>query len=447
MRPISLTLILLLGCGGTDKGTTAQCDTTPDGSIGAPTRSALGLPTGPDRGPRCARTLWRARVAAFCRGATPPMLTSLATSGSCSPDESIPTTRRSARASRSPATRPAIGAATSRRSTRAPCCSRTPTSNGTPTRCTRCRVLRAASRWSARRERSRRGQRAAVRPRAVQPGVRKRAAATTPICSRRRTNRAGPAISVYDDKTIGNTRSTACSAPGRRTTQKTDPAHAGATNPWTPWCYEERPENTRWSSTTSRAHRRDYAGHPVEFDPAVAAVPMEFLVENNGFKQQRTCSRPTIHDESPRPARARRGRALRETSSPGKPSRCRTSAARRPIPARRRRDPGVLAVRNGQMAPGVMPTFVTSSSTARSPTFVCAGAGLDGHGILVQCVSTAQRDARQTISRARFDVEQLGQIARREGRGDPARSARSLAADVAGRGVGDLGHRDCRWSS
>ena len=224
---------------------------------------------------------------------------------------------------------------------------------------------------------------------------------------------------VYDDDTIKNTTidCLACHQPGGPNTKKILRMQELA-NPWAHWFYPERPETLAIIQDFMAAHGSEaYAGIPMPLVMPSRPANLTNLATNNGFGTQ-----PNVYDTTQIRnelaasgssstwamlyANAVAGTAIpvpyyANTSDPTK-----MSAA---IAAYQQTVAGTLP--RDQM-PDITDTFLDAALPDMS---VRPAPGLDGRGILTHMCRTCHNSSLdQTLTRAQFDIDTLGQMSRAE---------------------------------
>jgi hypothetical protein len=225
--------------------------------------------------------------------------------------------------------------------------------------------------------------------------------------------------SLYDDQAIANTTLDClnCHQPQGPGTKKILRMQELA-SPWEHWFYPEQPDTLQIFQAFQAAHpSEDYAGIPFQNLFTTRPEWMMQLLENNGFSRQPNAfDTSTIDDElatsgtSPTWNRIY-GKALAGLEIPvpyyGNPAdRTKLQAM---IEAYRQ-------TMDGTLPPAQMPDVSdTMMDSALSDLSIRPKPGLDGRGILVQmCQMCHNSRLDQTLSRARFNVQQLDQLPRIE---------------------------------
>lgn len=227
--------------------------------------------------------------------------------------------------------------------------------------------------------------------------------------------------SIYDDATIGNTTLDCLNchqANGTATTKILRMQELA--NPWEHWFYVERTANKNTMLDFHAAHgsnAQEYAGIPTDTIDFSRPLALQRIVENNGFKQQ-----PNIFDTNT---------ISNEMTSSGSSSTWGSmyakSVAGTEIPTPYftvPQDPAKIAsmiqayqntvagmLPRDQM-PDIRDTLLDSALAGMS---IRPKPGLDGKGILVHmCTMCHNSRLDQTLSRARFNVDNLAQMTRAE---------------------------------
>lgn len=226
--------------------------------------------------------------------------------------------------------------------------------------------------------------------------------------------------SIYDDATIGNTTLDCmnCHQPGGPTTRKILRMQELA-NPWGHWFYPERPATLALMTDFHAAHpiTEDYAGIPIANIDASRPFALERIVENNGFKQQpNVFDTLTINNEMVASGQsatwnAMYAKAVAGTEIPVPYFAVPQDSAKIATMIQAYKDTLAGTVPRDQM-PDIRDTVLDSALPDMS---IRPKAGLDGKGIAVHmCTMCHNSRLDQTISRARFDIDNLAQMTRAE---------------------------------
>jgi hypothetical protein len=224
---------------------------------------------------------------------------------------------------------------------------------------------------------------------------------------------------LYDDQTIANTTLDCLNChqpngPGTRRILRMQELQ----NPWAHWFYPERPDTLQIVQDFQAAHGSEsYAGVPASLVMGTRPAALTQLLVNNGFGTQPNVFDTTkINGELATTGTSATWAQLYARAVAGleipvpyvnNPFDRTTLQAR--IAAYQQTMAGALA--RDQMA-DASDTFLAS---ALSDMSIRPRAGLDGHGILVHmCQMCHNARLDPTLSRARFNVEQLGQLSRAE---------------------------------
>jgi hypothetical protein len=224
---------------------------------------------------------------------------------------------------------------------------------------------------------------------------------------------------IYDDATIANTTLDClnCHQPGGPTTKKILRMQE-LINPWGHWFYPERPATLAIVQAFQTAHpNENYAGIPYQNVYGSRPFVLMQLAQNNGFASQPNAfDTLTINNELAASGTSATWQALYANAVAGKdiPPPYFTNAY----------DPTKLQAATtayqqtvaGALPPAQMPdvrdVFLDSALADMS---IRPKAGLDGAGILVHmCQMCHNSKLDQTLSRARFNVENLAQMSRAE---------------------------------
>jgi hypothetical protein len=224
---------------------------------------------------------------------------------------------------------------------------------------------------------------------------------------------------LYDDQAIANTTIDClnCHQPAGPSTKKILRMQELA-NPWAHWFYPERPETLEIVQAFQSAHGSEsYAGVPAANVMPTRPAALTQLVQNNGFASQ-----PNVFDTLAINAERTASGAsatwaqlyARAVAGLEIPVPYYTNAFDRPrlqamITAYQQTVAGALP--RDQM-PDVSDTL---AATTLADLSIRPRAGLDGRGIMVHmCQMCHNSRLDQTLSRARFNVEQLAQLSRGE---------------------------------
>jgi hypothetical protein len=224
---------------------------------------------------------------------------------------------------------------------------------------------------------------------------------------------------LYDDAAIANTTldCLACHQAAGPTTKKILRMQE-LQNPWGHWFYPERPQTLQIVQAFQAAHGTEsYAGIPAQNVMATRPAGLMQLLQNNGFATQPNAfDTLQINNEIAASGASSTWAQLYAKS---------VSGAEIPVPyytnpydaaklqamtaAYQQTMAGTLA---RDQLPDVSDTLVDAALADMS---IRPQPGLDGHGILVQmCQMCHNTRLDQTLSRARFNVEQLAQMSRGE---------------------------------
>lgn len=224
---------------------------------------------------------------------------------------------------------------------------------------------------------------------------------------------------IYDDATIANTTLDClnCHQPGGPTTQKILRMQE-LKNPWAHWFYPERPPTLAIVQAFQTAHpSEDYAGIPYQNVSASRPFALMSLAQNNGFgTQPNAFDTLTIENEIAASGSSATWQALYANAVAGKDipppyfaNAYDTAKLQAAIAAYQQVQAGTLP--RDQM-PDLRDVFLDSALADMS---VRPKAGLDGAGILVHmCQMCHNSELDQTLTRARFNVENLAQMSRAE---------------------------------
>ena len=224
---------------------------------------------------------------------------------------------------------------------------------------------------------------------------------------------------LYDDRTIANTTLDClnCHQPGGPATQKILRMQELA-NPWAHWFYPERPETLQIVQDFQAAHGSEsYAGIPAALVMPSRPAALTQLAQNAGFGTQ-----PNVFDTL-----KINGELAASGSSATWAGLYAKAVAGQEIPPpyytnpfdRAKQQAAIAAhqqVLSGALPRGQLPDLRdTLQGTALADLSIRPRAGLDGKGILVHmCQMCHNSRLDQTLSRSRFNVEQLGQMPRAE---------------------------------
>jgi hypothetical protein len=224
---------------------------------------------------------------------------------------------------------------------------------------------------------------------------------------------------LYDDQTIANTTLDClnCHQAGGPSTKKILRMQE-LPNPWAHWFYPERPQTLQIVQDFQAAHPSEsYAGIPSpNVMPSRPAALMQ-LVQNNGFQTQPNLfDTSTINNELTASGASATWQALYTRAVAGLeiPVPYYTNATdRTKLAAMTMAYQQTMA---GTLARDKMPDVSdTVMDSALSDMSIRPKPGLDGRGILVQmCQMCHNARLDQTLSRARFNIEQLDQMTRAE---------------------------------
>jgi len=224
---------------------------------------------------------------------------------------------------------------------------------------------------------------------------------------------------LYDDQTIADTTLDCLNChqtngPGTKKILRMQELQ----NPWGHWFYPERPETLQIVQAFQNAHpTENYAGIPYQNVMPSRPASLMQLLQNNGFgTQPNAFDTLTINNERAATGSSQTWAQLYAKSVAG---------LEIPVPYYTNSfDPTKLTVMTaayqqtmaGTLARDQMPDVSnTVLDAALSDMSIRPKAGLDGHGIMVQmCQMCHNSRLDQTLSRARFNVEQLGQMSRAE---------------------------------
>jgi hypothetical protein len=224
---------------------------------------------------------------------------------------------------------------------------------------------------------------------------------------------------LYDDATIANTTLDClnCHQPGGPTTKKILRMQELA-NPWGHWFYPERPETLQVVQDFLAAHGSEsYAGIPSSLVMPSRPAALMQLAMNNGFATQPNgFDTLKINTEIAASgasatwaglyAQAVAGQAIPPSYFTNPYDRTKEQAA---IAAHQQLLAGTLPA---AQLPDLRDTFL---DTALADMSIHPRPGLDGKGILVHmCQMCHNSRLDPSLSRARFNVEQLGQLPRAE---------------------------------
>jgi hypothetical protein len=225
--------------------------------------------------------------------------------------------------------------------------------------------------------------------------------------------------SIYDDVAIANTTLDCLNChqsagPGSKKILRMQELQ----NPWGHWFYPERPATLQIVQDFQASHpNENYAGIPYQSVYGTRPIALQSLATNNGFATQpNQFDTLTINNElaangasatwAQLYANAVAGKAIPPPYFTNPYDRTKQTAA---IQAYKDTVAGVLP--RDQM-PDVSSTFMDSALADMS---IRPKAGLDGKGILVHmCQMCHNSTLDQTLTRARFNVEQLGSMSRME---------------------------------
>jgi hypothetical protein len=224
---------------------------------------------------------------------------------------------------------------------------------------------------------------------------------------------------LYDDAAIANTTldCLACHQAGGPTTNKILRMQE-LQNPWGHWFYPERPQTLQIVQDFQAAHGAEsYAGIPSQNVMATRPAGLMQLIQNNGFATQPNAfDTLQINSEIAASGASQTWSQLYAKSVTGlaipvpyytnpydaSKLQAMTAAYQQAIAGTLPRD----------QLPDVSDTVLDAALADLS---IRPQPGLDGHGILVQmCQMCHNTRLDQTQSRARFNVEQLGQMSRGE---------------------------------
>ncbi|HEY6178438.1 MAG TPA: hypothetical protein VIX73_28490 [Kofleriaceae bacterium] len=225
--------------------------------------------------------------------------------------------------------------------------------------------------------------------------------------------------SLYDDAAIANTTldCSNCHQPGGPTSKKLLRMQELA-NPWAHWFYPERPDTLQIVQDFLAAHGGEsYAGIPSALVMPSRPAALTSLAMNNGFASQ-----PNAFDSL-----KINGELAATGSSATWAGLYARAVAGQEIPPpyfnnpydRTKEQAAITAYQQllaGTLPPAQLPDLRdTLLDAALAPMSIHPQAGLDGKGILVHmCQVCHNSRLDQTLSRARFNVEQLAQLSRGE---------------------------------
>jgi mono/diheme cytochrome c family protein len=225
--------------------------------------------------------------------------------------------------------------------------------------------------------------------------------------------------SLYDDQTIADTTldCLSCHQPGGPSTKKMLRMQELA-NPWAHWFYPERPDTLQIVQDFLAAHGGEsYAGIPSALVMPSRPAALTSLAMNNGFASQ-----PNAFDSL-----KINGELAATGSSATWAGLYARAVAGQEIPPsyfnnpydRTKEQAAITAYQQllaGTLPPAQLPDLRdTLLDAALAPMSIHPQAGLDGKGILVHmCQVCHNSRLDQTLSRARFNVEQLAQLSRGE---------------------------------
>jgi hypothetical protein len=224
---------------------------------------------------------------------------------------------------------------------------------------------------------------------------------------------------LYDDQAIGDTTldCLACHQPGGPTTQKILRMQELA-NPWEHWFYPERPQTLPIVQDFLAAHGSEsYAGIPSALVMPSRPSALMTLAQNNGFATQPNAFNSLQIDNELAATGASatwaglyaKAVAGQEIPPPYFTSPVDPTKEQAAIAAHQQLVAGTLPP---AQLPDLRDTFADAALAGMS---IHPQAGLDGHGILVHmCQMCHNSRLDPSLSRARFNVEQLAQLSRAE---------------------------------